>query len=190
MFAWPSTKLPTSSVAFAKERQVASVCAFLIVNCLKLSDCPILVVKSVCREFFCWADLELNLCCAPPPLGDEWKNIRAATGYFQWLTTLAILKLEWKSVFFWYFFSNQSGLKCVKQSSLDKVLLLKKKKLKRKSFLVVFFLSPNLSPQSPGYYPREQKDLNCGAPVSYTHSEPRSENKDGGRFVLLAISSE
>ena len=53
-----------------------------------------------------------------------------------------------------------------------------------------FFLSPNLSPQSPVYYPREQKDLNCGAPVSYTRSEPRSENKDGGSFVLLAISSE
>lgn len=77
-----------------------------------------------------------------------------------------------------------------KIKQLGQRAFIKKKKLKRKSFLVVFFLSPNFSPQSPGYYPREQKDLNCGAPVSYTHSEPRSENKDGGSFVLLAISSE
>lgn len=69
-----------------------------------------------------------------------------------------------------------------KIKQLGQRAFIQKKKLKRKSFLV--------SPQSPGYYPREQKDLNCGAPVSYTHSEPRSENKDGGRFVLLAISSE
>ena len=58
--------------------------------------------------FFGWADLELNLRCAPPP-----------SGYFQCSTPFDCIKARMKTVFFFLvIFFNQSGHICVKESWL------------------------------------------------------------------------